>query len=119
MKEWVMVLKAADAAARWHVNQRRKGSAEEPYINHLLEVAVLVAEATEGRGFDEIRPAPLTRPQGHSGGLCEDDVETRAESSGADRAAEEGSDWEIKSRDSTTVKQHLRDGSGTCIRFFT
>jgi hypothetical protein len=24
MKEWIMVLKAADAAARWHVNQRRK-----------------------------------------------------------------------------------------------
>jgi (p)ppGpp synthase/HD superfamily hydrolase len=49
MKEWVAVLKAADAAARWHVHQRRKGTAEEPYINHLLEVASLVAEATEGR----------------------------------------------------------------------
>src|SRR5579872_6853006 len=49
MKEWVSVLRAADAAARWHVHQRRKGSAEEPYINHLLEVASLVAEATEGK----------------------------------------------------------------------
>src|SRR4051794_38974787 len=48
MKEWLLVLKAADAAARWHVHQRRKGSAEEPYINHLLEVAMLVAEATGG-----------------------------------------------------------------------
>jgi hypothetical protein len=28
-----------DAAARWHVHQRRKGTAQEPYINHLLEVA--------------------------------------------------------------------------------
>ena len=44
MKEWVAVLRAADAAARWHVHQRRKGSAQEPYINHLLEVASLVAE---------------------------------------------------------------------------
>jgi (p)ppGpp synthase/HD superfamily hydrolase len=49
-KEWIAVLRAADAAARWHVHQRRKGAAEEPYINHLLEVAMLVAEATSGAG---------------------------------------------------------------------
>jgi (p)ppGpp synthase/HD superfamily hydrolase len=49
MKEWIAVLKAADAVARWHVHQRRKGAAQEPYINHLLEVANLVAEATEGK----------------------------------------------------------------------
>ena len=49
MKEWIAVLRAADAAARWHVHQRRKGSAQEPYINHLLEVATLVAEATHGK----------------------------------------------------------------------
>jgi (p)ppGpp synthase/HD superfamily hydrolase len=48
MKEWITVLKAADAAARWHVHQKRKGAAQEPYINHLLEVASLVAEATHG-----------------------------------------------------------------------
>jgi len=48
MNELVTVLKAADAAARWHVNQRRKGAAQEPYITHLLEVAMLVAEATAG-----------------------------------------------------------------------
>ncbi len=48
MKEWLMVLKAADAAARWHVHQRRKGPAQEPYINHLVEVAMLVADATGG-----------------------------------------------------------------------
>jgi (p)ppGpp synthase/HD superfamily hydrolase len=44
MKAWITVLKAADAAARWHVHQRRKGAAKEPYINHLLEVAALVAD---------------------------------------------------------------------------
>jgi (p)ppGpp synthase/HD superfamily hydrolase len=49
MKEWITVLRAADAAARWHVHQRRKGAAQEPYINHLLEVASLVADATQGR----------------------------------------------------------------------
>jgi len=48
MKELVLVLRAADAAARWHAHQRRKGAAQEPYINHLLEVADLVAEATSG-----------------------------------------------------------------------
>lgn len=48
-KEWIAVLKAADAAARWHVHQRRKGAAQEPYVNHLLEVAMLVAEATDGK----------------------------------------------------------------------
>jgi (p)ppGpp synthase/HD superfamily hydrolase len=47
MKEWVSVLQAADAAARWHVQQRRKGAAQEPYVNHLLEVASLVAQATD------------------------------------------------------------------------
>jgi (p)ppGpp synthase/HD superfamily hydrolase len=44
----VTVLRAADAAARWHVDQRRKGAAQEPYVGHLLEVAELVAEATDG-----------------------------------------------------------------------
>jgi GTP diphosphokinase / guanosine-3',5'-bis(diphosphate) 3'-diphosphatase len=48
MKEWIAVLRAADIAARWHVHQRRKGTVQEPYINHLLEVASLVTEATGG-----------------------------------------------------------------------
>jgi (p)ppGpp synthase/HD superfamily hydrolase len=48
MNGLVTVLRAADAAARWHVNQRRKGAAQEPYVTHLLEVANLVAEATAG-----------------------------------------------------------------------
>src|SRR5258705_1744897 len=59
MKEWVAVLRAADAAARWHVHQRRKGSAQEPYINHLLEVARLVAEATHGKDPDLVIAALL------------------------------------------------------------
>jgi (p)ppGpp synthase/HD superfamily hydrolase len=35
-------------AALRHVGQRRKGEAAEPYINHLTEVADLVAQATGG-----------------------------------------------------------------------
>ena len=40
---------AWDFAARRHIDQRRKGARGEPYLNHLAEVANLLAEATEGR----------------------------------------------------------------------
>ena len=45
------ILTLADAyhfAAAKHVGQRRKGEAAEPYVNHLTEVADLVARATGG-----------------------------------------------------------------------
>ena len=44
----VQISRALDYAARKHVSQRRKGVAQEPYINHLAEVAYLLAEATGG-----------------------------------------------------------------------
>src|SRR5690349_10136183 len=59
MNELVRVMKAADAAARWHVDQRRKGAAREPYVNHLLEVASLVAQASQGRDPDLVVAALL------------------------------------------------------------
>jgi (p)ppGpp synthase/HD superfamily hydrolase len=37
------ILKAAHRAAQWHASQRRKGAAQEPYVNHLIEVAELVS----------------------------------------------------------------------------
>ena len=40
------LVNAAYFAAEKHSQQRRKGVAAEPYINHLLEVAALVANAT-------------------------------------------------------------------------
>ena len=49
MNDLVLVLRAAEIAAQWHVTQKRKGAAGEPYVNHLLEVASLVAEATGGK----------------------------------------------------------------------
>jgi guanosine-3',5'-bis(diphosphate) 3'-pyrophosphohydrolase len=52
MENLIRVIKAADAAARWHVHQRRKGADREPYIKHLLEDASLVTVATEGREPD-------------------------------------------------------------------
>lgn len=59
MSEWTRVLDAADAAAKWHIHQRRKGSAQEPYMNHLLEVASLVARATKGEDPDLVIAALL------------------------------------------------------------
>lgn len=44
----LLVARAFDFAARRHVAQRRKGEAAEPYVNHLAEVAALLAEATGG-----------------------------------------------------------------------
>ncbi len=37
------IIRAAHFAARAHAAQRRKGEAGEPYVNHLLEVAELLA----------------------------------------------------------------------------
>ena len=59
MEDLIRALKAAHAAASWHVHQRKKGVAQEPYINHLLEVAALVADATEGRDPDLVIAALL------------------------------------------------------------
>ena len=49
MNDVVAVMKAADFAAQKHTNQRRKGAGAEPYLNHLIEVANLAAEASDGR----------------------------------------------------------------------
>jgi guanosine-3',5'-bis(diphosphate) 3'-pyrophosphohydrolase len=45
----VTIMRTADFAARKHKNQKRKGEGAEPYLNHLIEVASLVADATDGR----------------------------------------------------------------------
>jgi hypothetical protein len=44
-----LVMLAAQFAADRHRSQRRRGAAREPYVNHLLEVAALLATATEGQ----------------------------------------------------------------------
>lgn len=48
MNDIVAIMTAADFAARKHANHRRQGEKAEPHLNHLIEVAVLVAEATDG-----------------------------------------------------------------------
>jgi (p)ppGpp synthase/HD superfamily hydrolase len=42
-----LVSRAADYAARRHVGQRRKGASQEPYVNHLAEVAHLLAQTAQ------------------------------------------------------------------------
>lgn len=42
------ISRALDFAARKHAHQRRKGLKAEPYINHLTEVALHLAEASDG-----------------------------------------------------------------------
>src|ERR1700750_177010 len=43
-----LVSEAAELAARRHNGMARKGRGNEPYINHLAEVANLLSSATEG-----------------------------------------------------------------------
>jgi (p)ppGpp synthase/HD superfamily hydrolase len=43
-----VTLLAAERAAKWHSKDRHKGANREPYVNHLIEVAHLVTEATGG-----------------------------------------------------------------------
>ncbi|MFK4512490.1 HD domain-containing protein [Bradyrhizobium daqingense] len=43
-----LVSEAAELAARRHNGMTRKGRGQEPYINHLAEVANLLATATDG-----------------------------------------------------------------------
>ena len=47
-KDIVDVTRAMAFAAAKHSTQRRKGEAAEPYVNHVVEVAELVARATGG-----------------------------------------------------------------------
>jgi guanosine-3',5'-bis(diphosphate) 3'-pyrophosphohydrolase len=44
-----LISEAADLAARRHNGMTRKGRGNEPYINHLAEVANLLALVTDGR----------------------------------------------------------------------
>jgi GTP diphosphokinase / guanosine-3',5'-bis(diphosphate) 3'-diphosphatase len=53
------VLKAALFAAEKHANQRRRGARAQPYIQHPLEVALMVAQALPQRDTNLIQAALL------------------------------------------------------------
>ena len=48
MNGLVLISRAADFATERHKDQRRKGKDQVPYVNHLAEVARLLAVATKG-----------------------------------------------------------------------
>lgn len=58
-KHVLRIVNALDFAAWAHSTQRRKAGAREPYINHLTEVARLVAQATQARDHKLIIAALL------------------------------------------------------------
>lgn len=64
MPDPLRLTRAVRFVAEAHANHRRKGAAQEPYINHLVEVADLVACATDGADEDLIIAA-----------LCHDTIE--------------------------------------------
>ncbi|MEZ5841053.1 MAG: HD domain-containing protein [Hyphomicrobiales bacterium] len=55
----LIVMRALRFAADAHTDHRRKGERAEPYVNHLVEVAGLVAEATDGKDPNLIAAALL------------------------------------------------------------
>ena len=59
MNQIILLAKAWNFAAQKHAAQRRKGVAQEPYVNHLAEVAELVAVATDGTDANLVAAAVL------------------------------------------------------------
>lgn len=59
MSQMTELTRALAFAAEAHANQRRKGAAQEPYINHLIEVLDLVARATDGADTELLQAALL------------------------------------------------------------
>ena len=59
MNEIILITQAFYFASKRHSGQKRKGKAEEPYINHLAEVALLVAETTNGKDPNLVAAALL------------------------------------------------------------
>ena len=59
MNNLANLLKAASFAAKKHRSQKRKGDDGEPYINHPLEVANLLANVGKIEDFDILTAAIL------------------------------------------------------------
>lgn len=55
----LLITRALDFAAHHHTDHRRKGVRAEPYVNHLAEVAHLVAQATDGADAELVAAALL------------------------------------------------------------
>jgi (p)ppGpp synthase/HD superfamily hydrolase len=94
-----LVLEAACFAAQRHANQRRKGMDHEPYINHLLEVGALLAQATNPPDVNLVIAGLL-----HD--VVEDTATTREEV--ADRFGEDVATLVMEVTDDKTLPKHIR-----------
>ena len=81
------ILDAAHFAAEKHANQKRKGIAGEPYINHLLEVAELVSGAISEPDANVVIAA-LLHDTIEDAGVRKDELVQRFASDVADLVAE-------------------------------
>ena len=62
MSDSVLLARAFHYACKCHAQQKRKGAAGEPYVNHLADVAPRVAEATGRADINLIAAALLHDP---------------------------------------------------------
>jgi guanosine-3',5'-bis(diphosphate) 3'-pyrophosphohydrolase len=81
------ILAAAHFAAEKHANQKRKGKAGEPYINHLLEVAQLVS-AVLAKPDTNLVIAALLHDSIEDAGVTKDELALRFGLDVADLVAE-------------------------------
>ena len=70
------ILEAAHFAAQQHAQQKRKGSGGEPYLNHLIEVAELIACSSDGLDT-ELVMAGLLHDTVEDTGVTLSELETR------------------------------------------
>ena len=70
------LLTAATLAATWHAQQTRKGSNREPYVNHLLDVAALIAAHVDEPSTD-LLIAALLHDAIEDQGISPEEIEVR------------------------------------------
>lgn len=69
----LIILHAANYAAQKHAGQKRKGAKKEPYINHTLEVADLIAQVGKEED-DEILAAAILHDTLEDTDATEDEI---------------------------------------------
>lgn len=109
-----LLLKSVDFAARAHRDQRRKGPAEEPYINHPIEVSRLIVEC-EPDTHEDILCAAILHDVIEDCGATRDEIAACFNASVADIVLEVSDDKALP-RDERKAKQvetapHLTAGA--------
>jgi (p)ppGpp synthase/HD superfamily hydrolase len=93
-----IILDAANFAAKKHANQKRKGAAGEPYINHLLEVAQLISSAISEPDAILI-VAALLHDTIEDAGVTRDEIASRFGADAADLVVEVTDDKRLPKAD--------------------